>query len=347
MRKKFLSIVALGILAGALCACGADDSQATTEEVTTEVTEATEATEAAEEADTSAEDDEIVYMGGLYAADGESDINLALFRSSGTPIVIVQEGSNIYYGEFTTEDATLEDGREYIKFTVEDKVYGYHFYDDMTGFVVDQDGKAHESKELDESVARDMQKETENGLDESADDAASDAGSNEGWTYGEYAYTGDDMIVKAISDYVVNELGKNYEASDVTIPNPIVIAKDDSNKDDILVWGLYWVETYKLEGDTLKSMAGGGYPGLMHLKTVEDGKEYEVTSFDVVEDGANFDESAKKIFGDKYDQFIKADSDSDARNKARIDIISEFVKNNNVPATKVLDEGWDPIELNK
>lgn len=168
MKKKFLSIVALGILAGSLCACGADNAQEATE-TTTEA--ATEAVDAAED-----ENNQIVYMGGLYAADGESDINLALFKSSGTPVVIIQEGSNIYYGEFITEDATLEDGREYVKITVEDKVYGYHFNDDMTGFVVDQDGKAHDAKELDESVAMDMQKETEGTADASEDASGSVAG---------------------------------------------------------------------------------------------------------------------------------------------------------------------------
>lgn len=333
MKKKFLSVVALGILASALCACGADNAQEATEEATTEAT--TEAVDAAED-----ENNEIVYMGGLYAADGQSDINLALFKSSGTPVVIIQEGSNIYYGEFITEDATLEDGREYVKITVEDKVYGYHFNDDMTGFVVDQDGKAHEAKELDESVAMDMQKETEGTADASANEA-----DNGEWPYGPYYYTGNDPIEQTVFHYISDELGKNYDESDVTIPSPIIIAKDDSNKDDILVWGIFWIENYNLEGDTFKCVSGGAYPGLMHMKTAETESGYDVTSFDAVEDGAGYDESAKKIFGDKYDQFVKADADSDAHNKLRAELISEYVKDNNIPATKYQDEGWDPVEL--
>lgn len=105
---------------------------------------------------------EIQYLGGLYAADGESDINMAFFLSSGELVVIVQEGANYYYGSYTLEDVVLDDGTMYSEITVEGKKFGYQFDDDTaaSGIIVDQDGKIHKAIKLDESVANDMKDAT-------------------------------------------------------------------------------------------------------------------------------------------------------------------------------------------
>ncbi len=163
------------------------------------------------------------------------------------------------------------------------------------------------------------------------------------WTYGDYTYTGDDKMYEAITTYICDELGKNYEASDVGIPTIIEVSRDDSDPDDIKVWGDFWYETYKLVGDTLETQAGGSYPGCMHLKS--NGDAYKVESFDVVEDGSNFTESAKEIFGERYDAFMEAYSNDEVKNSKRIEFISEFVSAYSVPATKMKDYGWDPVDL--
>ena len=97
------------------------------------------------------------------------------------------------------------------------------------------------------------------------------------------------------------------------------------------------------EGDTLKAASGGNYPGLIHLK--KDGDEYEVVKMDTVADGGNFESSAKEIFGDKYDAFMKVNGDSEAREKLRAEIIANFVKANGLNFTKYQDEGWDPVDI--
>ena len=73
--------------------------------------------------------------------------------------------------------------------------------------------------------------------------------------------------------------------------------------------------------------------------------DYTVTAFDVVEDGGNFESSAKEIFGDKYDQFMAAESDQEAREALRKHIIETYVKANGLEVTKYQDYGWDPVEL--
>ena len=102
----------------------------------------------------------LAYMGGLYISDPKNDLQMALFKNDGLPIVIITKLGNVWYGEYTTEDAKLDDGTEYTKILINDSEFGYHFNDDMTGIMIDEDGKKYDAKELDESVALDMVKKT-------------------------------------------------------------------------------------------------------------------------------------------------------------------------------------------
>ena len=45
----------------------------------------------------------------------------------------------------------------------------------------------------------------------------------------------------------------------------------------------------------METVSGGNHPGLMHIK--QTGNDFEVTTFDAVEDGADNMSSAMKIFG--------------------------------------------------
>ena len=120
----------------------------------------------------------------------------------------------------------------------------------------------------------------------------------------EHGYAGNDPIEAEVYEYVADELSEGYPDAEYNIPIVSIIGTDDSNASDILVWGDFWVLNYNGEGDTLKAASGGNYPGLIHLK--KDGDEYEVVKMDTVADGGNFESSAKEIFGDKYDAFMKA-----------------------------------------
>ena len=98
-------------------------------------------------------------------------------------------------------------------------------------------------------------------------------------------------------------------------------------------------------GETLSCTSGGNYPGVMHV--TKNGDTYTVSSFDQVADGSNFDSSAKELFGDNYDAFMKVYSDSDARTALRITTVSNYVKANGLAVTQYQDYGWDPVQLNK
>ena len=147
----------------------------------------------------------------------------------------------------------------------------------------------------------------------------------------------------AVDDYLVNEIGKNYEPTEVTIPYAFVVSIDESNPDDILVWGDFWVFNYDIAGDTLKTASGGSYPGLMHVKKTDNG--FEVFNFDVVEDGAGNMESAKRIFGDKYDAFWELNSNHEKREEMRLRYTADFVKKHNLPVKMLQDYGWPAVAL--
>ncbi|MBE5855305.1 MAG: hypothetical protein E7297_08100 [Lachnospiraceae bacterium] len=155
-----------------------------------------------------------------------------------------------------------------------------------------------------------------------------------------YDYPGPEYFYHSVYQYIVQEYASQYEAADVSIPYVNEIEVDMSNRDDILMYGDFWIFNYNLEGDTLKCVSGGAYPGVIHLNA-----DFDVVSMDVVEDGSNFTESAKKLFGDHYDKFMEVEADAEAREQIRAQIIANYVAANELPITKYQDEGWDPITL--
>ena len=158
-----------------------------------------------------------------------------------------------------------------------------------------------------------------------------------------YGYGGTDPVEVAVYKYIVEELSKHYGEAEVNIPTVSIVAVDDSKADEVIVYGDFWIENYNIDGDTLKCVSGGNYPGVMHLK--KDGDKYEVSKMDMVPDGSDFDGGAKKLFGTYYEDFMKVYSDQDARDELRKITVSDYVNLNGLSVTQYQDEGWDPVEL--
>ena len=158
-----------------------------------------------------------------------------------------------------------------------------------------------------------------------------------------YEYPGPEAFYYELYKYMVEEIGSKFTDYEVCIPNPMILEVDESDKSDIKVYGDFWVDNYNLDGETLMSVSGGSYPGIIHIKLSEAG--YEVTGMDVVADGSDYMESAKELFGDKYDDFAKLTSDQDAREANRAQIVANYVAANGLNITQYQDYGWDPVEL--
>ncbi len=147
----------------------------------------------------------------------------------------------------------------------------------------------------------------------------------------------------AINHYLTKEIGSQYLKGEYCVPIQNIVDVDDHNSKDILVWGDFWVFNYNQVGDTLKCVSGGSHPGLIHVCKTENG--FEVTSFDQVEDGSSYLPSAKKIFGEKYDAFHNIDRGDQKREQIRAEVLSDFVKEHNIPVTMYQDYGWPAKRL--
>ena len=158
-----------------------------------------------------------------------------------------------------------------------------------------------------------------------------------------YEYPGPELFYSVLYQYIIDECGSHFEKADVGIPCPIIVAMDESDKSDIKVWGDFWYYNYELDGDTLEMVSGGSFPGCIHIKNTDEG--YEVTNMELVGDGSDWEPTAKKIFGDHYDELIKSNADTDANEKARAQIIANYVAANNLSITQYKDSGWDPVKL--
>ena len=153
----------------------------------------------------------------------------------------------------------------------------------------------------------------------------------------------ENTYLSAIDRYLVEEIGKHYAQGEHCVPIHNVVAIDESNAEDILVWGDFWVFNYNQVGDTLKCVSGGNHPGLMHVRQTDNG--FEVNSFDQVEDGSNNLPSAKRIFGDKYEAYQAINSNKEDSEKLRAEGLATFVKKQVLSATTYEDYGWPAKQL--
>lgn len=152
----------------------------------------------------------------------------------------------------------------------------------------------------------------------------------------------EETYLTAIDKYMT-EVGTSYAPGAFCIPYSLIVASDDSNPEEILVYGDFWVDNYNQEGDTLKTVSGGSHPGLMHVGKTADG--YAVSLFDAVGDGSDFLPTAKAIFGEYFDAFMTLQSDDEARKTVREKAIADYVAANEIPVSYYQDFGWPAVKL--
>lgn len=157
-----------------------------------------------------------------------------------------------------------------------------------------------------------------------------------------YGYAGEDPVEAACYQYMAEVVAKDgFNPAEYSIPVVNIIAEDVTPEDEVLVYGDFWIYNYDANGDVLECASGGNFPGVMHVSK----DTYEVTAFDPVADGADFEESAKTLFGDNYDAFMAAYGDDENNNELRKITVSDYVNLNGLDFNYYQDYGWDPVEL--
>ncbi len=159
----------------------------------------------------------------------------------------------------------------------------------------------------------------------------------------EFEYTGDDPYYDSVWQFLKVVNLANFAPAQVMIPEFVILREDDSDPEDIKVWGHFWLMNYDLEGSTLVSQSGGDYPGLYHLLPVEDG--YQVFTVDEVEDGSAYTESVNRIFGVDQalvDEFFNPPTDGQDFRK---EIIRMYAEDTGLDIKAYQDYGWDPVPV--
>ena len=153
----------------------------------------------------------------------------------------------------------------------------------------------------------------------------------------------DDPYQQAIWEYFRTKIVPGYAKADISLPIFDVFRTDDSDPEDVKVWGSFWVMNYNLRGTTLMTRSGGAYPGCFHLK--EDGDGFTVTNVEFVADGTDEAESVDNIFG--ADEELKAAfaASSEDFNDALLNSVNIYKEKTGIEIKAYEDFGWDPVPL--
>lgn len=165
----------------------------------------------------------------------------------------------------------------------------------------------------------------------------------------QFVYTGTgnemDKYLKVITEDMVKDFGKYFEGQGaVEIPTPYISRTDDSDINDIKVYGNFTIDGYQMSGTVFYMKNGGSFPGCYHLKD-EDGK-ITVVSKEIAEDGSNNWTSLVKICnGDEsLAEAISNKREEGDSEKLRCDYAKMYAKANNLRLSGIKDYGW-PIIL--
>lgn len=165
-------------------------------------------------------------------------------------------------------------------------------------------------------------------------------------------YTGEDPYMPAVLRWMEEDPATYYDTGDYYIPAPAVFYTDDTDPEDIRIWGNFWVFRYDLADGNLLLESGGAHPGLLHLKTSDgDALGYEAVGFEAVQDGSDYDSSLKEICakapaeaGDLYTQYTEA-ADNDTYEQVRKEYLRMYAEQVPFPIKSYQDPGWDPVML--
>ena len=145
-------------------------------------------------------------------------------------------------------------------------------------------------------------------------------------------------VRRAISDYLVSEIGGQYQKGELCIPTLQMIHEEDG-----LFMGDFLIMWYNAVGDTLKCVSGGNHAGTMTM--VKENGIYKVTGFEQTVDGSGNVASAQRIFGSYYDIYENIHSNDRMRETVRRGQMREYVKKNGLNVHYYQDYGQPAVEL--
>ena len=158
-----------------------------------------------------------------------------------------------------------------------------------------------------------------------------------------YAYRGFNNQDAAAYDYLSFEKEKGTDPNHALIPYVHLIAIDDTNEKDVLMYGDYWLWEFEKQDDVLVAVSGGHCPGIIHAERFgEPGTG--IYSANSMEEGFT-DDDVKTLMGEHYWDYLRITSDQEAREQGMAQVIADYVSANDLPVTKYQMPGEEPKEL--
>lgn len=163
-----------------------------------------------------------------------------------------------------------------------------------------------------------------------------------------YKYSGNDGVMKALTGYFIAGNPYSKENGATVIPNLVIVKKEEDADGNVKVYGNFWIFVYAKRGTALYCESGGENPGVVYLKKTGD-NVYEVTKFDAVESGSDYDRDLDRICaGDaklrgKYSD--SANTSSELYNSWKNWFLYSYVKENDLNIDSTQDYNRDPVPI--
>lgn len=158
-----------------------------------------------------------------------------------------------------------------------------------------------------------------------------------------YAFRGFNNQDAAAYDYLAFEKEKGTDPNHALIPYVHLIAIDDTNEKDVLMYGDYWLWEFEKQDDMLVAVSGGHCPGIIHAERFGD-PGTGIYSAESMEE-AFTDDDVKELFGEHYWDYLRIASDEETREQGMAQVIADYVSANDLPVTKYQFPGEEPKEL--
>lgn len=159
----------------------------------------------------------------------------------------------------------------------------------------------------------------------------------------QYTYQGTEEYLDVISDYMVTTYAQESfgDQADVFIPYSIIAETDETDPEDILVYGEYDIDGYDLRNSTLTSSCGARNRGVFHLKK-DDSGSISVSDADL----PPTDEESEELFAPVEAAYEKLTALSDEEVTAvRATAIAEYINTNGLYITQWQDYGRKPVAV--
>ncbi|MDE7310881.1 MAG: hypothetical protein K2N87_04540 [Eubacterium sp.] len=162
-----------------------------------------------------------------------------------------------------------------------------------------------------------------------------------------FAYAGEDPIVKAVCEYMIKEehIYRKPGISYVYIPVPILYEIVEE-EEKIKVFGSFYSGIFYKNGNILVEDAGGYLSACIHLE--KKNGAYHAVQVEKSGDGSHYEKGIRAFCQgrqDIYEKFFDYEKQEELHRKTAIEMIGQYVKDNQLDIRYYQEYGQDPVAL--